>query len=98
MKKTKISGIAICTSPSLSLKMKLSTIFLLVLSLFKIQANSYSQTTKITIEMESVKVMEVLEKIESLSEFKFLGNENVIDNNRLVSIQVKRKRIHRILD
>ena len=98
MKKTKISGRTNWASPTLSLKMKLSTIFLLVLCLFKIQANSYSQNTKITIDMESVKVMDVLEKIESLSEFKFLGNENVIDNDRLVSVQAKRKRIQKILD
>ena len=70
----------------------------MIVSLFKIQANSYSQTTRITLDVESVNVMTVLEKIESLSEFKFLGNENVIDNFRLVSIQAKKKRINKILD
>ncbi len=87
-----------CNTPSsLCLKMKLTTM-LVVLSLLKIQANTYSQTTKITIEMESVTVMDVLEKIESLSEFKFLGNTNVIDQERLVSVRAKNKRIFKVLN
>jgi len=97
MKKIKTGWRFTYLSPAIRLKMKLTTI-LLVLSLFKIQASTYSQTTKITIDMESVKVMDVLQRIESLSKFKFLGNENVIDNQRLVSIHVKKKRIYRILD
>ncbi|WP_164914158.1 SusC/RagA family TonB-linked outer membrane protein [Aquimarina sediminis] len=74
------------------------TLILTFISLFKIQAESYSQNTKITINLESVKVLEVLETIESLTEYKFLVNESIIDQNRLVSIKVKNKRIYKILD
>ena len=83
--------------PKLSLKMKL-TILLIFFSLFKIQAESYSQNTKITLNLQSVKIIKVLETIESLSEFKFLTNEKLIDQTRLVSINVKNKRIYKILD
>ena len=83
--------------PKLSLKMKL-TILLIFFSLFKIQAESYSQNTKITLNLQSVKIITVLETIESLSEFKFLTNEKLIDQTRLVSINVKNKRIYKILD
>ena len=69
----------ICIMPKCSLKMKLTTLFL-VIALFKIQANSYSQNVKITLDLEAVKVMTVLQNIESQSDYKFLGNQNVLDN------------------
>jgi len=47
--------------------------------------------------MDSVDVMTVLEKIESLTEFKFLGNENILDRSRIVSIYAKNKRVDKIL-
>lgn len=85
------------TLPKLNLKMKL-TILLIFFSLFKIQAESYSQNAKITLDLQSVEIIKVLETIESLSEFKFLTNEKLIDRTRLVSINVKNKRIYKILD
>ncbi|EZH72539.1 hypothetical protein ATO12_20605 [Aquimarina atlantica] len=97
MKKFFTSGACLYTPPKLNLKMKL-TLLLTFISLFKIQAESYSQNTRITINLESVKVIKVLETIESLSEFKFLANENVIDQNRLVSIKMKNKKIYKILN
>ena len=92
-----IKGLAMPSLVKMSLKMKLTTL-LLITSIFYIQAEStYSQRTKITLNLESVRVMEALEAIESLSEFKFLGNENVINDNRIVSLHVKNKRISGIL-
>ncbi|SIR11163.1 TonB-dependent receptor [Maribacter ulvicola] len=82
--------------PNISLKMKLTTLFL-ILVLFRIQANTYSQNTKITLDLESVGVMKVFKEIEAKSEFKFLGNQDVIDKERLVSIHVKNQRIEKIL-
>ncbi|MDO5979019.1 TonB-dependent receptor [Flavivirga spongiicola] len=82
----------------ISLKMKLTSL-LFIVSLFYMKAdNSYSQNTKISLDMESVKIMTILEKIESLSEFRFLGNENVINDFRLVTIKANKKRIRKILD
>ncbi|MFA5296940.1 MAG: TonB-dependent receptor [Lutibacter sp.] len=73
------------------------TALLLIVSVLSIHAGTYSQNTKITLNLESVNVMTVLEKIESLTEFKFLGNDNVIDKDRIVSINVKQKRVDKIL-
>lgn len=81
----------------LTLKMKLTTLFL-VISVFGVQAESYSQKTKITLNLESVNLMTVFSEIESLSDFKFLGNENLIDNNHLVTIKVTKQRIDKILN
>ena len=79
------------------LKMKLTTLFVVV-SLFQLKANdSYSQTTKLSLDMNHVMVNDVIRKIESLSEFKFLYNRKDVDLNRFVSVRVKKKRITAIL-
>lgn len=48
--------------PKYDLKMKLTTL-LLVVSLFKIQANTYSKNAKITLDLESVKIMTVIQNL-----------------------------------
>lgn len=80
-----------------NLTMKLTTILLLV-SLFKIQASTYSQNTKISLELKDVSVEEVLNKIEKATEFNFLVNIAEIDIDRLVTVDVKKKTIAFILD
>jgi len=81
----------------LDLKMKLSLLFILI-SMFVLQANtSYSQKTKMTLDMNNVSVSKVIDEIESNSEFKFLFKTNSVDLNRKVSIQVKNVTIKNVL-
>ena len=80
-----------------SLKMKLTTV-LLIISLFKIQANTYSQTSKISLDLKDATVEELFREIETLSEFRFLYNRNKIDVSRSISIQVNETRISDILN
>lgn len=80
----------------LSLKMRL-TIFLSIVSFFQIQANSYSQNKRITLDMPNTTVMEVLREIESRTDFKFLLNRKDVDMGRIVSIKAKNERIKAIL-
>ncbi|PXX25732.1 TonB-dependent receptor [Arenibacter sp. ARW7G5Y1] len=82
--------------PNISLKMKLTTLFLII-ALFRVQANTYSQVAKITLDLDSVGLMTVFEEIEAGSEYKFLGNQDVIDRDRVVSVHVKKERIHKVL-
>lgn len=82
--------------PNISLKMKLTTLFLL-LALLRIEASTYSQNTKISLDLEGVSIMTVFNEIEDKSEFKFLGNQDVIDTDRLVSVHVSKERIDKIL-
>src|SRR5680860_72777 len=79
-----------------SLKMKL-TVFLTIVSLLQIQANTYSQNKKITLDMPNAKVEEVIQEIESLSDFKFLLNRKDVDLNRKVSIKVDKQKISTVL-
>lgn len=78
-------------------KMKLTT-FLLIVSLFQIQANElYSQKTKISLNLENVSLEKVLIEIESLTEFKILYDDNEVDYNKIVSIKSDKVRVSKIL-
>lgn len=80
------------------LKMKLSALFLLT-SIFVLQANdSYSQRTKVTVNLEQVTVEEVIETIESKTEYRFLYLLEDVDLGRIVSLKVNKKKVDFILD
>lgn len=79
-----------------SQKMKL-TVFLTIVSLFQIQANTYSQNKKISLHMPDATVEEVIQEIESLSDFKFLLNRKDVDMDREVSITIEKEKIATVL-
>src|SRR5690606_954238 len=83
--------------PKFDLKMKLTT-FLLIVSLFEIQANTYAQGTKLTLEFDNVPVEQVFSEIEAISEFRFLYESAQIDLNRRVSLHLKKRKISEVLD
>lgn len=77
--------------------MKLSFV-LLVFALLNVNANSFSQNTKIDLEVENETVQYVLEKIESKSSYKFFYKSGEINESRMVSLKVTNKRISDILE
>ncbi len=80
-----------------SLKMKITTLLLFV-ALFNLQATNYAQNTEISIELEEVAVIEVLNEIESLTEYKFLFNRNDVDVERIVSVKVEKEGVKDVLN
>ncbi|MCK0136809.1 SusC/RagA family TonB-linked outer membrane protein [Arenibacter sp. S6351L] len=90
-----IKGYRLCLF-KLSLKMKL-TVLLTIVSLFQIQANSYSQGKKISLDISNAPLETIIQEIEAASEFKFLINRNDVDLNRKVTIKVENKKISIIL-
>ncbi|MGS2763804.1 TonB-dependent receptor [Sinomicrobium sp. M5D2P9] len=83
--------------PKPDLKMKL-TVLLLVISLFQLRAAaSYAQKTKITLNMQGVSVLEVIEEIEAISDFGFLYSEKDLDLEWKVSVKARKKGIEDIL-
>ena len=58
--------------------MKLVTLFLFV-AVMHVAASSYSQTTKLKIVGQNLTLGEIMERIESQSEFSFFFNANQID-------------------
>ncbi|WP_231926265.1 SusC/RagA family TonB-linked outer membrane protein [Flavobacterium gilvum] len=78
--------------------MKLSLLFFVTAS-FVIQANeSYSQKTKISLNRENTTVKEIIDEIETTTEFKFLFNTKAVDLNRRVSVKVQKVSVNVILD
>lgn len=96
MKKLFNSKVWHCHALKLRLKMKI-TILLTVLSLIHVQANTYSQTEKISLNMRNASVMEVLKEIESATEFNFLFNRSDVELDLKVSLEAKKKTVDVIL-
>ncbi len=79
------------------LKMKLSILFLL-LALLKVNANVYSQDTKISIDIKDKTIEEVFNQIKNQSKYNILFKNSEIDLNRKITIKVKKKTIGKILN
>ena len=80
-----------------NLKMKLTT-FLLIVSIFNIEAGNYAQNTKISLNLDNVTIEKVLNEIEMKTDFKFLFNRNDIDVSKRVSVNVNRVKVKNILN
>ena len=77
--------------------MRIATV---LLAGFLIQANaetSYSQEARISLEMRNATVEEVLNEIETRSEFHFLYNSKLIDVDRRVTVDVDASNIESVL-
>jgi TonB-linked SusC/RagA family outer membrane protein len=77
------------------------SLFLFVVNMamaFSATATTYSQSTKLTVNLKDATVREVMEAIEEQIEFLFLYQEGQVDLNRRVSIYAKGKQLQEILD
>lgn len=80
------------------LKMKLTLCVILISFLGAMASESYSQTTKLSLDLKNAKVKDALGAIENQSEFFFLYSEKLINVNREVDIEVRASTIEKILD
>ena len=78
--------------------MRIAILFLLIGILQSYANNVYSQKTKLSLNYENTRLVDVLNDIEDNSEFFFLYNEKLVDPERKVSISVKDKKIDEILN
>ncbi len=79
-------------------RMRIFPILILMISLLSFfPASTYSQITKLTLNMKNSSLLSVLKTIESKSDYKFFFNDK-IDVKKIVSIDVKQKSIPEILD
>ncbi len=88
------------STPSLKFNLKMKLILLILTTItFATQANTgFPQKTMVSLDMDDVTVARVIDEIESNTEFKFIFNTNDVDLKRNVSINVKNKKIQKILD
>jgi len=78
--------------------MKLSS-FLLLLTVLQVWAvDSYSQHTKLTLDLKNVTIEDALKTIEDQSEFFFLYSPKMVDVSRKVNIELANKKVDFILN
>lgn len=78
-------------------RMKL-TLALIILSVFSSMANNlYSQNTKLNLDYQNEKIVDLLSKIEDQSEYRFFYNEEINVDSR-VSVKISNASINKTLD
>ena len=77
--------------------MRLSVLLMIIGTLHMMAAPGYSQYARLSFQMEDVAVKDVLDEIESNSEFYFLYSSKLIDVDRKVSIKARNDKINQIL-
>jgi len=85
-----------CHARSLLFVMKL-TILVFFMGLMGVSASTYSQKTKLSLDLENVSIGEVLKTIESQSEFVFLYENEALQIDKKVSINVNDLNVDKIL-
>ena len=80
------------------LSMRLSILFLFCFMGLAQASESYAQKTKISIEMANKTVGDVLEEIESQTDFDFFFNNKHVNLDRIVSVSAENKDIYVILE
>lgn len=78
--------------------MRCILLFLLLGTLQSVASLSYSQTTRLSLEMEEATIQQVLSAIEQKSAFYFTYNVNQLNTSRRVSVKVKDRAVTEILD
>ena len=78
--------------------MKITVIILLCATLNLFAKGSFSQTERISLDLNRSSLENVLKNIEESSNFYFLFNNELIDVDRLVSVNVKDQKISEVLD
>ncbi len=78
--------------------MKLTSFFLFAITLNVLGSLSYSQNTKLDLDMKDVPIQSVLNEIEEQSDFYFLYSSKMIDVTQKVDINTNNAQITNVLD
>jgi len=78
------------------LKMKLTTLFVFA-TFFSVLASNIGYTQSLTLEEENTSIVKVIDKIEAMSDYKFIYNTRFVDLNRKVSIKLIDANIEQVL-
>ncbi len=78
--------------------MRISLVLLFVFAFHINAEHSYSQQTKISLDMKNASIEKVLQTIEEKSEYYFLYSNRLINVDRIVSVRVENAAISSVLD
>ena len=76
--------------------MKLTTLFVFA-TFFSVLASNIGYTQSLTLEEENTSIVKVIDKIEAMSDYKFIYNTRFVDLNRKVSIKLIDANIEQVL-
>ncbi|MDO6801738.1 TonB-dependent receptor [Wenyingzhuangia sp. 1_MG-2023] len=86
-----------CFTLRQNIKMKI-TILMLLLTITSVSAgNTYAQDTEITLKLKKVSMGQVLNKIESITDYNFFVDTKKIDLSRIVSVNENQKGVSEVL-
>ncbi|MCP4313550.1 MAG: TonB-dependent receptor [Bacteroidetes bacterium] len=77
------------------MRISMTLLFLATLQLFA--GNSYSQSAKLTLNLQNVSIENILDEIEQQSEFFFVFNYKLVDVDQQVNVQADNKPISEVL-
>lgn len=79
------------------LKTRIVTLFI-VFSFLQLYANDgYAQEPKVSFDLTEVRMTDIFEKIESLTNFKFIFKDKIIDNNKVISFKAEQELVSTVL-
>lgn len=96
MKITSNLGAFLCLKRKILRIMKLTTV-LLMAGFLQVSANTFAQHTISELNAENKSVREIFKLIENKSTFRFFYNEDFADLNKVLSLNVKNKKIDEVL-
>ncbi|WP_321343032.1 TonB-dependent receptor [uncultured Draconibacterium sp.] len=73
------------------------TCLLVMIALVQVSANTYAQSTKLTLNMKNARLAELFEQIEENSEFRFFYDSDEIDLSHQLTIHTEESNIDQIL-
>ncbi len=79
------------------MRLKISSLIIFVILTIIFASNAYSQGTKISLDLENATLEQVMDEIESQSEFYFILNQKQIDLERVVTVHARNKLIDELL-
>ena len=100
MKNNTLSGAYYLKNPRIKhfFRIMRITLFLLMACVFSSYAgNTYSQNTKVSLDMDNVGLNKVLDEIESQTDYLFIYNSQ-INVNKLVTIKADKQAVSKVLD
>lgn len=74
------------------------SLILLMAVVMNVQASTYSESVKFDLKMKKVSLKEVFQTITDQSEFKFVYNNDVVNDNQKVTVTTEDARVEEVLD
>ena len=79
------------------LVMKLTAVIFLISTFSLLAAGTYSQNTRISLNLKNVQIKDVLQKIESNTEYFFIYNNQFVDVDKSISINAENQKVIDVL-